>query len=68
MSHIVKGKKQYKFDSKVIVGGAYTEVKITETEKEEKDKKNNCSIVKTNTKENKLTDEKLQKFINLKLV
>jgi hypothetical protein len=62
-----KGKKQYVFENKVIIGGAFAEIKIDEKEKEDKDKLKNFSIIKTKTSENKISDDKLQKFINLKL-
>jgi len=62
MSRIVKGKKVYK------LGGSFAEIAIVDKKKDDKDKLNNTSvIIATNIKDKKISDEKLKKFINLKI-
>ena len=60
-----KGKKN---KQKVVVGGAYAEIKKDE-EVSKLDKLKNVSIIKTpsTAKANKISQEKLNKFVNLKL-
>jgi len=53
---------------KPIVGGAYSEVHVAEKDESKKDKLKNISIIKTGSvKDISPSQEKLNKFINLKL-
>ena len=60
MIHIVKGRKKYN------IGGSFGEIKI-EKVKDDNDKKNNTTIISTDIKDKRISDEKLKKFINLKI-
>jgi len=59
-----------KFNS-LLKGGSVKELKISEEEKENvistKDKQNNMSIIPQKHIQNKISQDKLQKFVNLKL-
>ena len=65
------GKKVFfQTTDKISVGGAYSEMKPVKTDKEKEmmDKMKNFSIKKNpESKDNKISQEKLNKFINLKL-
>jgi hypothetical protein len=70
MSYI-KGMMNYNSNNNIkpmeTVGGAYSEVKIADDESK-KDKLKNFSIIKTTDKTgNKISQDKLRKFINLKI-
>jgi hypothetical protein len=63
---MVKTSSKYKKHIKQIVGGGTAEMKIEEVSK--KDKLKNFSIVKTPvSKMDKLSQDKLNKFVNLKI-
>ena len=59
-----------KFNS-LLKGGSEKELKISEEEKENvistKDKQNNMTIIPKNHIQNKISQDKLNKFVNLKL-
>ena len=67
MVFIFKGRTKSLKKPNVITGGAYTEIK-TEEAQTKKDKAKNVSIINTPvSKANKISDDRLKKFVNLKI-
>jgi hypothetical protein len=61
-------KKKKRSINKTIIGGAYAEVPKTDKDQSKIDKLKNFSIVKTGSViDNTVSQEKLNKFINLKI-